>query len=150
MYEVRVLVPTLEEASKLLKTLAKEGYDQVSMGPPGLSSQLPAGVSFERVKSGLNRLNDWIILALYEQDATKKGSGVTTEKVVSSLQKLPETGDLFASHGEGIVSRTVSMVASSVLGDKLAWVAYEKTQPRRFWLTEAGLKKAQLLRGSTP
>lgn len=146
-YEIRVQVSTLDEASKLLKILGENGYSQVSMGQPASAGTSPPGALLDRAKSSLNRLNNWILTAIYRSDATEKAKAVTAEKIVGVLQNLPETGGLFDSYSEGVISRTVSMVASSVLGDKFSWVAYERTQPRKFWLTDEGLKKARLLSG---
>lgn len=119
------------------------------MGQPNTAGTVatPTGVLLDRAKSSLNKLNNWIVTALYKSNATERTRAVTAEKIVGALRDLPEAGNLFDSHGEGVVSRTVSMIASSVLGDKLAWVAYEKTQPRRFWLTQDGVKKARLMSG---
>jgi len=147
LYEVRVLVSTLDDASSLLKFLSERGYGQVSMGPPAEARPPPTGAVLDSAKSSLNRMNNWIISALYRLGATGKGKGVTAEKIVGVLKSLAEAGGLFDSRGDGIVSRTVSMVASSVLGNKFSWVAYEETRPRRFWLTADGLKKARLLSG---
>jgi len=141
------LLSTLDDAAKLIKKLGEIGYSQVSMGSPSSGGAPPHGVLLDRAKSSLNKLNNWIVLAIYKSDAMEKSRAVTAERIVEVLQNLPETGGLFDSHSEGVVSRTVSMVASSVLGDKFSWVAYEKTQPRRFWLTQEGLGKARLLLG---
>jgi hypothetical protein len=147
LYEVRVVVANLDDASNLLRVLNEAGYSQVSMGQPVSGGGHVADGIFERAKSSLNRLNDWIMIALSKSEANDKTHGISADKIVSALQGMPETGDLFNSRGEGIVSRTVSMVASSVLADKLGWVDYEKKQPRVFWLTPAGEKKAKLLVG---
>ena len=147
MYEVRVLVSTLDDATKLLRVLEEAGYSQVSMGQPSMSASTPTRALLDRAKSTLNKLNDWVIMALYKSGAKDREHGVTADKIVSALQGLPETEDLFSMRGEGVVSRTVSMVASSVLGDKLSWIAYERAQPRTFWLTGEGTKKAKLLMG---
>ena len=147
MYEVKVVVPTLDEASSLLKVLGERGYSQVSMGPPAQTNPTPSGVLLDQAKSSLNRMNDLIVSALYKLGAIERGKGATAEKIVGVLKSLPEAKDLFGSHSEGIVSRTVSMVASSVLGGKFSWVSYEKSTPRRFWLTAEGVKKARLLSG---
>jgi hypothetical protein len=145
MYEVRVLVPTLEEASSLLKILGEKGYDRVSMGPPAQAGPAPTGMLLDQAKSSLNRMNNWILAALYRLGATEKGKAATAEKIVEAMKDLPEAGALFDSRGQGVVSRTVSMVASSVLGSKFALVAYDNAAPRRFWLTAEGAKKARLL-----
>jgi hypothetical protein len=141
------LVPTLEEASKLLKALGDGGYEHVSMGSPSPAGAAPTGALLDRAKSSLNRLNNWIVIALYKLGAAEQARAATAERVVSVLHDMPETAELFDSRGEGIVSRTISMVASSVLGDKFSWVAYERTRPRRFWLTRDGIGKARLLLG---
>ena len=122
LYEVRVSVSTLEEASKLLKMLGDEGYERVSMGSPSPTGAAPTGALLDRAKSSLNRLNSWIVIALYKLGATEHAKAATTEKIVSVLHDMPETGELFGSRGEGIISRTISMVASSVVGDKFSWV----------------------------
>lgn len=101
----------------------------------------------DRAKSSLTRLNDWIVMAMYKAGATDKAHATTSDKVVRALQTLPDARELIGSRGEGIVSRTVSMVASAVVGDKMSLVAYEKTQPRKFWLTADGVRKARLLLG---
>ena len=147
MYEVRVLVSTLDDASKLLKVLEERGYSQVSMGQPSVNAQVPTGALLDRAKSSLNKLNDWIVIALYRAGAVDKAHATTSNKVVSVLQILPDARELIGTRGEGVVSRTVSMVASAVVGDKMALAAYEKTQPRKFWLTSEGVKKARLLLG---
>lgn len=92
-------------------------------------------------------MNDWILMSLHKAAATDKASRVTAEKVVGVLRSMPETKSLLVARSEGILSRTVSMVASSVLGDKLSWVGYEKANPRKFWLTEEGEARAKLLLG---
>lgn len=105
----------------------------------------PTGVMQDQMKSSLNRLNDWVVVALYKLDATEQGKGATAEKIVGILKDLPEAGDLLESHSESAISRTVSMVASTVLGDVFSWVAYDKTLPGAFWLTQEGVEKARLL-----
>lgn len=115
--------------------------------PEQVTGPARTGVLQDQAKSSLNRLNNWVVIALYKLDATEKGKGATAEKIVGVLKGLPETGGLFDSHSEGAVSRTVSMIASAVLGDMFSWVAYEKTQPRGFWLTQEGVEKARLLLG---
>ena len=147
MYEVKVLVPTLEEASSLLKILGEKGYDKVSMGPPAQAGPAPTGVLLDQAKSSLNKMNNWILAALHKLGATEKGKAATAEKIVDAMQDLPEAGALFEARGQGVVTRTVSMVASSVLGSKFSIVAYDKTTPRKFWLTAEGVKKARLLSG---
>ena len=92
-------------------------------------------------------MNNWIIAALYKLEATEKRTGATAEKIVGVMKDLPEAGGLFVSRGEGVVSRIVSMVASSVLGSKFSLVAHDNATPRRFWLTAEGAKKARLLAG---
>ena len=147
MYEVKVLVPTLEEASSLLKVLGEKGYDKVSMGPPAQAGTAPTGMLLEQAKSSLNKMNNWILAALYELGATEKGKAATAEKIVGVMKDLPEAGGLFNSRGAGVVSRTVSMVASSVLGSKFSLVSHDSATPRRFWLSPEGAKKARLLAG---
>jgi hypothetical protein len=147
VYEVRVLVSTLDDASKLLKVLEQEGYSQVSMGQPSTGAPVHTEALLDRAKSSLNKLNDWIVISLYKAGAVDKAHATTTDKVVSVLRILPDARELIETRGEGIVSRTVSMVASAVVGDKMALAAYEKTQPRKFWLTQEGVKKAKLLVG---
>jgi hypothetical protein len=147
LYEVRVLVGTLEEASGLLKTLGERGYHKVSMGPPGQAAPHPTGELLDEAKSSLNRMNNWIIAALYKLGATEKRTAATSEKIVGAMRDLPEAGSLFVSRSEGVVSRTVSMVASSVLGSKFSLVAHDSAIPRRFWLTAEGVKKARLHAG---
>ena len=147
MYEVRVLVPTLEGASDLLKTLGEKGYDKVSMGPPAQAGPAPRGMLLDQAKSSLNKMNNWILAALDELGATEKGKAATAEKIVGVMKDLPEAGGLFDSRGAGVVSRTVSMVASSVLGSKFSLVSHDSATPRRFWLTTEGAKKAELLAG---
>ena len=141
------MVGTLEEASELLKALGEKGYDKVSMGPPGQAAPHPTGELLDEAKSSLNKMNNWIVAALYKLEATEKGTAVTAEKIVGAMRDLPEAGNLFVSRGEGVVSRTVSMVASSVLGSKFSLVAHDGATPRRFWLTAEGAKKARLLAG---
>lgn len=147
IYEVKVLVSTLEEASDLLKALGERGYDKVSMGPPAQSTPAPTGALLDEARTSLNKMNNWITSALYKLGATEKGRGVTAEKVVATMRDFPEAGSLFVSRGEGVVSRTVSMVASAVLGSKFSLVAHDNATPRRFWLTPAGAKKARLIAG---
>lgn len=147
MYEVRVLVPTLEDASGLLKVLGEKGYDKVSMGTPAQAGPAPTGMLLDQAKSSLNKMNNWIMAALYKLDATEKGKATTAEKIAGAMQDLPEAGALFESRGQGVVTRTVSMVASSVLGSKFSLVACSKGTPRKFWLTAEGVKRARLLSG---
>jgi hypothetical protein len=147
MYEVRVMVSTLDDASKLLRVLEQAGYSQVSMGAPNTGAPVPTHALLDKAKSSLNRLNDWIVIALYKTGAMDREHRVTADKIVSALQAMPETGELFDVRGEGVVSRTVSMVASAVLGEKLSLIAFERSQPRTFWLTREGAKKAELLTG---
>ena len=147
MYEVKVLVPTLEDASSLLKVLGEKGYDKVSMGLPIQAGPALTGDLLDQAKSSLNKMNNWILAALYTLGATEKGKAATAEKIVGAMKDLPEAGALFGSRGQGVVSRTVSMVASSVLGSKFSLVVYDKATPRRFWLTAKGAKKARILSG---
>lgn len=147
MYEVRVLVPTLGEASSLLKVLGEKGYDKVSVGPPAQAGPAPTGELLDQAKSSVNKMNNWILAALHRLGATEKGKAATAEKIVGAMKDLPEAGALFGSRTQGVVSRTVSMVASSVLGSKFSLVVHDSATPRRFWLTTEGAKKARLLAG---
>ena len=147
VYEVKVRVATLEEASDLLKALGEKGYDRVSMGPPAQAGPTPTGELLDQAKSSLNKMNNWILAALYKLGATEKGKAATAEKIVGVMKDLPEANGLFGSRGAGVVSRTVSMVASSVLGSKFSLISHNSATPRRFWLTEEGAKRAKLLSG---
>ena len=147
VYEVKVLVNTLDEASDLLKALGERGYDRVSMGPPVQAASAPTGALLDEARSSLNKTNNWILAALHNLGATEKGKAATAEKIVGAMKDLPEASGFFASRGAGVVSRTISMVASSVLGSKFSLVSHDSATPRRFWLTTEGAKKARLLAG---
>ena len=92
MYEVRVMVGTLEEASDLLKALGERGYDKVSMGPPGQAAPHPTGELLDEAKSSLNKMNNWIVAALYKLKATEKKTAATSGKIVGVMRDLPEAG----------------------------------------------------------
>jgi hypothetical protein len=117
------------------------------MGPPIQAGPAPTGDLLDQAKSSLNKMNNWIVAALYKLKATEKRNAATAEKIVGVMKDLPEAGGLFVSRGAGVIYRTVSMVASSVLGSKLSLVAHDNATPRRFWLTAEGVKKARLLAG---
>ncbi|HXW37279.1 MAG TPA: hypothetical protein VEJ36_05200 [Nitrososphaerales archaeon] len=149
MYEVKVTVSTLDDASKLIRSLSELGYSKVSMSQPSSPLGSPPAELLDRARASLNRLNDWILRSLDTLEAADRIHGVTAEKIVATLRKMPETNAMFNARGEGIVSRTVSMVASSVLGDKFGWVSCDKSHPRRFWLTPNGLQRVQSLKGES-
>lgn len=142
-YEVKVTVPSLESASELMSRLAEGGYTEVSMAPSGAADS----ADLEHIRAATNRLNDLILGALYRTKALGRDSAVTVDGIVQGLKEMPGTETMFSARGEGVISRTASMVASSILGDKHSWVEYQKTNPRRFWLTAKGAAQAELLLG---
>jgi hypothetical protein len=48
---------------------------------------------------------------MYKAEATDKAHSTTAERMVKVLRNLPEAGDLVQTRGEGVVSRTIGVVA---------------------------------------
>jgi hypothetical protein len=145
-YEVKVVVHSLDEAGRLMKVLGDHGFRGVSMSGPSASHSVAAN-SYRDSRAALANFNELIIGALRRAGAVDRRSAATVEQMVEALKTLRSAEGVFRSRPEGVVSRTVSMVASAVLADKYSWVAYDPEEPRRFWLTERGLERARLLSG---
>ncbi len=139
MYDVKIGVKSLEEASRLMVLLELNGFSHVSMTPAETFDQ-----TYSRERASLNdslgRFNEMILAALVRAEASDEKRGVTIDEIITNLKQLHGSKSIFQGRKEGVVSRTISMVASSVLGDKYGWVAYADSEPRRFWLTEKGIE----------
>jgi hypothetical protein len=149
-YEVKVMVASLEEAAQLMKLLAANGYSNVSMSQSETRSARSlnaVGSSWARSSSAFGRFNELILASLYRAGADSKSKSVTIEQIVANLKELRGGQEMLEARGEGIISRTVSMVASAVLANKYGWVGYEDTEPRRYWLTESGLEHTGIISG---
>lgn len=141
-YEVRVRVRTLSDASKIIQILDTAGYKDVEMGPP--RGPFPAEMFAKLAEATRGRLNKMILRALHRLGAVDKEHGVEVDKVVDEMKKDSQTGDLARCSPEGILARTVAMIAPAVLAEKHGWVSYDPRQtPRRFWLTEKGIEEAK-------
>gem|GEM_PF-7022619 len=101
MYEVKFLVPTLDDASKLLKVLEEAGYSQVSMGQPDTGNSPPPHALLDRAKSSLNKLNDWIVISVYKAWGLDRDQATTSDKVVDALRTLPDAKELVGTRREG-------------------------------------------------
>lgn len=140
IYEVRVRVKTLTDASKLFQLLDTAGFKEVDMGP--LREPFPAPL-FSRMKEDFRgNINKKILKALYRLGAMDMEHAVETEKVVEEMKKDLASENLPARFSEGILSRTVTMITHAILVERHGWVSYDKKQyPRRFWLTDKGVEK---------
>ncbi len=142
LYEVRVRVNTLREASKIIQMLDSEGYKDVEMGPP--RPAFPRIIAARMARAVRGRLNKMIMRALDRLGAADEKHGVEANKIVEEMKKDPEFGELVRCSPEGIFIRTVTMVSSKVLADRYGWVKYDpESTPRRFWLTERGIREAK-------
>jgi len=142
IYEIRVRVKTLADASKIIQWLDTAGYKELEMGPP--RPPLPPRPPFPEEMGG--RLNKIILGALYRLGAVDKEHGVEVDKVVEEMKKDPEFGDHVRWSPEGIIARTVAMVAPAILAEKHGWVSYDPAQtPRRFWLTQKGIEETNCI-----
>jgi len=146
VYEVRVRVKTLADASKIIQLLDSSGYRDVAMGPPGA----PLGRPFHPetfAKMGLlvrGRLNKTILRALYRLEAVDREHGVEVSRILEEMKKDSEVGEFVLCLPEGVLTRTVAMITPAVLAGKHEWVSYDPGQaPLRFWLTEKGIKEAK-------
>jgi hypothetical protein len=151
-YEVRVIVDSLERASELMQILSESGFDEVSMTRSLASEdQAPSRGHAEWARSSgeFGQFNELILASLYRSGARNKAKSVSIEDIVENMRQIRGGQEILKTKGTGIVSRTVSMVASAVLGNKYGWVAYEDSEPRKYWLTEKGLEHAGIISGET-
>jgi 2-keto-3-deoxy-galactonokinase len=142
-YSVKVNVDSLDHASRLLKLLEENGYEDVSMDRLLSSEDNSSGQHAEWVRSSnaFGRFNELILTSLFRAGATKKNSSVTIDEIIENMKGLSAGREMLERRGEGVVSRTISMVASAVLGNKYGWIAYDdEKEPRRYWLTQKGLE----------
>jgi len=145
LYEVRVKVKTLADASKVIQILDEAGYREVEMGPPRPPLPIEPVARAAAVMRG--RFNIAILKALQELGATDKEHALSVEEIIAQMEKTPKFVGLLECMPQGILSRTVNMIASVVLADKHGLVSYdEKGIPRKFWLTEKGAQKANALK----
>jgi len=141
-YEVRVKAKNLADASKIIQILDEAGYREVEMGPPRPPLPTEAIVRAAEVVRG--RFNEAILKALRELGATDKEHASSVEEVIAQMKKNPEFAGLFECTPQGILSRTINMIASAILADKHGLVSYDEKQvPRKFWLTKKGTAKAE-------
>ncbi len=121
MYEVRARVRTLADASKIIQLLDSVGYKEVGIGPPRphLSTEMFAKAA-EAIRG---RLNKMVLRALQRLEAFDEKHGLEVEKMVEKMKNDHAHGDLVRCSPEGIIARTVSMVAPAVLAEKIGWVA---------------------------
>jgi len=141
-YEVRVKVKTLSDASKIIQMLGEIGYKDVEMGPPRPAFPMEAVAKAAEAMKG--RFNEAILRALYELKATDKEHAADVERIIVQLKKNPEFAGLLECTSEGILSRTITMIASAILADKSGLVSYDATQiPKKFWLTKKGVEQVE-------
>lgn len=142
LYEIRVRVKTLGDASKIIQILDEAGYREVEMGPP--RGPWPTELSTRMAETVRGRLNKMILRALHRLGALDKEHAVDADKIVEEMKKDRESGGLVQCSPEGILTRTVAMIAPAILAEKHGWVSYDAEQtPRRFWLTKIGIQEAR-------
>lgn len=142
LYEVRVRIRTLAEASKVIRVLDDAGYKDVEMGPAQgpFAPAMVAGIA-EVLRGHLNKI---ILGALNRLGAVDREHGVEIDKIVEEMKNDADSGELVRRSPEGIVIRTVAMVSTAILAERRGWVSYDPQQtPRRFWLTEKGAEEAK-------
>lgn len=141
-YEIRVRVKTLADVSKIMQIMDEAGFREVEMGPPRPSLPTEAIAKAAEVVRG--RFNHAILKALQELGATDKEHASSVEEIIGQMKKNPEFTGLLECTSEGILKRTITMIASAVLADKHGFAGYDATQvPRQFWLTKKGTAKAE-------
>jgi len=147
VYEVRVKVKTLSEASKIIQILDEAGYRDVEMGPPRAPHHTAMLAKMAETVRG--RVNRMILRAMHRLGALNREHAVDAERIVEEMKNDPESGGLVkCSHHEGVLTRTVAMIASSILAEKYGWVGYDPDcAPRRFWLTDKGVREVESNRG---
>jgi len=140
-YEVRVKVEDLTDAVKVIDTLRKAGYTKIEMGPP--RAAMPIHIMKRMAEAYRGRFNKIVLKALLELNAVDKAHAAQVEDIVEKIRgSLGHDLTKFLPHG--ILSRTVSMIAAGVLAGKYGWVEFDMSQmPRRFWLTEEGVREAR-------
>jgi hypothetical protein len=116
------------------------------MGRPSLFPREQVGAA--EVMKG--HFNEAILTALRELNAVDREHAVDVEKIVLQMNKNPKFRDLLRAHArlrcasKGILSRTVTMIASAILAAKYGLVSYDVSHvPRRFWLTKKGLEQVK-------
>ncbi len=150
-YSVKVKVDSLDHASRLLKLLEENGYEDVSMERLSSSddNSVRQHAEWARSSNAFGRFNELILASLFRAGATNQKVSVTIEEIIENMRGLGGGQEMLEKRGEGVVSRTVSMVASAVLGNKYGWVANDESEPRRYWLTETGLEHTGVISNST-
>jgi hypothetical protein len=147
-YEIRVRVKTLTEASKIIQMLDNAEYKNVEMGRPRpMFLREDVRRATEVMKGQFNKA---ILMALRELNAVDREYAVDVEKIVLQMDKNPEFRGLLRAHArvrcasKGVLSRTVTMIASAILADRYGLVSYDMSHvPRRFWLTKKGLEQVE-------
>ena len=145
VYEVRVKVKTLADASKIIQILDEAGYREVEMGPP--RPPLPIEPMARAAEVMRGRFNMAILKALQELGATDKEHASSVEEIIAQMGKDPKFAELLECMPQGILSRTINMIASGILADKHGLVSYDEREvPRKFWLTGKGAQKVSTLK----
>lgn len=139
-YEIRVRVKTLADTMKIIQLLDSAGYRDVEMGPP--MRPFPPRMFARMAETVRGRVNKVVLRAIQCLGAVDKDHGVTVDKIVKEMKRDPEFGDMVRCSPEGVLERTVAMIAPAVLAERHGWVSYDPGQfPRRFWLTPEGIRE---------
>ncbi|MFQ6134723.1 MAG: hypothetical protein ACE5KU_02765 [Nitrososphaerales archaeon] len=139
-YEVRVKVRDLAGATKIIQMLSDAGYTDVEMGS---SRTFWPRDHMNRMEAYRGYFKRMILKAMLDLNALDRKRAVSVDDIVGKIRSGTEL-HLHRCSREGVLTRTVSMITSAVLAGRYGWVEVDGSKtPRRFWLTEAGVKAAK-------
>ncbi|MEE9586264.1 MAG: hypothetical protein V3W09_05110 [Nitrososphaerales archaeon] len=138
-YEVRVKIKDLAEATKVIQMLGDAGYKDVEMSSSRTFWPRDHITHMEAHRGYFKRM---ILNAMSDLKALDRKRAVSVDDIVEKMKSSTELDLNRCSHG--VLTRTVSMITPAVLASRYGWVEVDDSKtPRRFWLTEAGVKAAE-------
>ncbi len=130
----------LADARKIIQILDDAGFSEIEMGPFRTFWPRDHMSHMEAYRGHFKRM---ILKTMLDLKAFDRKRSVGVGDIVKKIKSGAEHNLSFCSH-EGVLTRTVSMIASAVLAGKYGWVEVDGPKAsRRFWLTEAGVKAAK-------
>ena len=126
-YEVRVRVRSLAETSKVIQVLDAAGHRDVEKGR-GREPFPLALMTANLAEAFQGRLNRIILRALYRLRSVDKEHGMEIDEIVEEMKKDTDIGEFLRHALEGVLTRTVAIVASAILSERHGWLIYDSEQ----------------------
>lgn len=139
-YNIELSVTSLADVQKMVDTMKKMGFVDFSIMA---KHQVNPAEEYEWKKRKIKRYNNFILASLSFAKAVDEKSALTADEILEvGINNLP-TFLPVTPLNQGVVGRTINMLATVTLANKRGQVKYTKTEPKKFWITPEGEEVVQ-------